>query len=78
MIELAARYQGQHAHGHSDLVRVMVNNRVEYRKNFISFNVENFNVEEKGTLQNIIDHQNGVDVNVFDRDHPQNQQEQLL
>jgi replicative DNA helicase len=78
MIELAARYQGQHAHGHSDLVRVMVNNRVEYRKNFISFNVENFNVEEKGTLQNIIDHQNGVDVNIFDRDHPQNQQEQLL
>jgi replicative DNA helicase len=78
MIELASRYQGQHAHGHSDLVRVMVNNRVEYRKNFISFNVENFNVEERGTLQNIIDHQNGVDVNIFDRDRQENQQEQLL
>jgi hypothetical protein len=75
MIELAARYQGQYAHGHSDLVRVVANNRVEYRKNFISFNVNNFKVEEKGTLQNIIDHQNGVNVNIFDRE---NNQEELL
>jgi replicative DNA helicase len=75
MIELAARYQGQYAHGHSDLVRVVANNRVEYRKNFISFNVNNFNVEEKGTLQNIIDNQNGVNVNIFDRE---NNQEELL
>jgi replicative DNA helicase len=78
MIELAARYQGQYAHGHSDLVRVVVNNRVEYRKNFISFDVNNFNVEEKGTLQNIIDHQNGVDVNLFDRNNAQADAPDLL
>jgi replicative DNA helicase len=79
MIELAARYQGQQAHGHSDLVRVNVNNRVEYRKNFISFDVNNFNVEEKGTLQNIIDHQNGIDVNIFDRDRVnENPERELL
>jgi hypothetical protein len=67
MIELASRYQGQHAHGHNDLVRVIENNRPVYRKNFISFNVDNFNVEEKGTLQDIVNHQNGVNVNIFDR-----------
>lgn len=67
MIELASRYQGQHAHGHNDLVRVMENNRPVYRKNFISFNVDNFHVEEKGTLQDIVNHQNGVNVNIFDR-----------
>jgi hypothetical protein len=50
----------------------MVNNRVEYRKNFISFDVKNFNVEEKGTLQDIIDHQNGVGVNLFDRQNEEN------
>jgi replicative DNA helicase len=77
MIELASRYQGEFAHGHSDLVRVMVNNRVEYRKNFISFDVKNFNVEEKGTLQDIIDHQNGVGVDLFDRPNEENNQNLL-
>jgi replicative DNA helicase len=77
MIELASRYQGQQAHGHNDLVRVMVNNRPEYRKNFISFNVENFNVEEKGTLQDIINHQNGVGINIFDR-NARREDEELL
>jgi len=78
MIELASRYQGQNAHGHNDLVRVMVNNRPEYRKNFISFNVENFNVEEKGTLQDIINHQNGVGVNIFNRENNNHNEEELL
>ena len=75
MIELASRYQGQHAHGHNDLVRVIENNRPVYRKNFISFNVDNFNVEEKGTLQDIVNHQNGVNVNIFDRENNQAQEE---
>jgi replicative DNA helicase len=69
MIELASRYQGQNAHGHSDLVRVQVDNRVEYRKNFISFDVKNFNVDEKGTLQDIVNRRNGVDLNIFDREN---------
>lgn len=69
MIELASRYQGQHAHGHNDLVRVVQNNRPAYRKNFISFKVENFDVTETGTLQDIVNHQNGVNVNIFDRNN---------
>ena len=75
MIELASRYQGQHAHGHNDLVRVIENNRPVYRKNFISFNVDNFHVEEKGTLQDIVNHQNGVNVNIFDRPNHEPQEE---
>lgn len=74
MIELASRYQGQNAHGHSDLVRVQVDNRVEYRKNFISFDVKNFNVTEKGTLQDIINRRNGVDMNIFDRENRANEE----
>jgi hypothetical protein len=75
MIELASRYQGQHAHGHNDLVRVIENNRPVYRKNFISFNVDNFHVEEKGTLQDIVNNQNGVNVNIFDRENNEEQEE---
>jgi replicative DNA helicase len=78
MIELASRYQGQHAHGHNDLVRVIENNRPVYRKNFISFSVDNFNVEEKGTLQDIVNHQNGVNVNIFDRENNQEPPEGII
>jgi replicative DNA helicase len=69
MIELAARYQGKHAHGHSDLVKVREGNQVKYKKNFISFEVNNFNVTEKATLQDIVDSKNGIKVDVFDRDY---------
>ena len=78
MIELAARYQGQHAQGHTDLVRVVENGRPQYRKNFISFSVENFNVDEKGTLQDIVNHQNGVGINIFDRENGGQEQEDGL
>ena len=69
MIELAARYQGKNAHGHSDLVKVKDGNQWKYKKNFISFNVQNFNVQEKGSLQDIIDSKAGVKVDIFDRDY---------
>jgi hypothetical protein len=69
MIELAARYQGKNAHGHSDLVKVKDGNQWKYKKNFISFNVQNFNVQEKGSLQDIIDAKAGVKVDIFDRDY---------
>jgi hypothetical protein len=70
MIELASRYQGKEAHGHGgDLVKVQEGNQVKYKKNFISFNVNNFDVAEKGTLQDIVDTKNGVRVDIFDRDY---------
>jgi hypothetical protein len=69
MIELAARYQGKNAHGHSDLIKVKDGNQFKYKKNFISFNVNNFDVQEKGTLQDIVDSKSGVKVDIFDRDY---------
>ena len=69
MIELAARYQGKNAHGHTDLVKVKEGNQTKYKKNFISFDVQNFNVQEKGSLQDIIDSKSGVKIDIFDRDY---------
>lgn len=70
MIELASRYQGKEAHGHAgDLVKVQEGNQVKYKKNFINFSVNNFDVKEKGTLQDIVDTKNGVRVDIFDRDY---------
>jgi len=34
------------------------------KNNFINLNIENFRVEERGDLQDIVDSQNNVDVNL--------------
>jgi replicative DNA helicase len=78
MIELAARYQGKHSHGHSDLVKIKEGNQTKFKKNFISFEVNNFNVTEKATLQEIVDSKNGIKVDVFDRDYKEEDDEGLL
>jgi len=55
MIVLKSRHQGEEASGHSDLVRVPTGKKTfKYVNNFISFNVDNFNVEEKGDLRDIL------------------------
>ena len=65
-IELATRYQGKHAKGHSNLVRVVDDRgRVTYKSNFINYKVENFQVTESGTLEDIVKAQ-GVQVDVFE------------
>lgn len=53
LIPLATRFQGQDAQGHHDLVRIKEGRSVKYVPNFISFNISNFNVEERGTLSEI-------------------------
>jgi hypothetical protein len=74
-IELATRYQGKNARGHSNLVRVVDDRgRVTYKPNFINYKVENFQVSECGTLENIVNARN-VDVNVFENE---NQEDGLL
>ena len=78
MIELAARYQGKNSHGHSDLVKVREGNQIKYKKNFIAFDVQNFNVQEKGTLQDIVDSKNGVKVDIFDRDYQEEPEDGTL
>ena len=65
-IELATRYQGQEAHGHNNLVRVVdEKGKVKYVQNFINYNVENFHVEELGSLDDIIK-KKSVQVEIFD------------
>lgn len=54
MIPLATRFQGREGPGHHDLVRIQDGRSVKYQPNFISFNVANFSVEERGTLSDIV------------------------
>jgi hypothetical protein len=55
MIPLATRFQGRESQGHHDLVRIQEGRAVRYQTNFISFNISNFNVQETGTLSDIVD-----------------------
>lgn len=55
MIPLATRFQGRESQGHHDLVRIQEGRAVRYQSNFISFNISNFNVEERGTLSEIVE-----------------------
>jgi replicative DNA helicase len=55
MIPLATRFQGRESQGHHDLVRIQDGKSVRYQPNFISFNISNFNVEERGTLSDIVE-----------------------
>jgi hypothetical protein len=54
MIPLATRFQGRDSQGHHDLVRIQDGRSVRYQPNFISFNIANFNVQETGTLSEIV------------------------
>ena len=54
LIPLATRFQGKDSAGHHDLVRVQEGKKVKYMPNFISFNINNFNVEETGTLEDVL------------------------
>jgi hypothetical protein len=61
--------------GVSNLVRVVDDRgRVTYKPNFINYKVENFQVSECGTLEDIINARN-VDVDVFENE---NQEDGLL
>jgi replicative DNA helicase len=55
LIPLATRFQGKDSAGHHDLVRIKEGKRTKYIPNYISFNISNFNVEEKGTLEDIVE-----------------------
>ena len=63
LIPLKTRFQGRDAAGHQDLLRRRaadpVNGHVSERfvNNFLNFRVENFKVEEEGSLQDIITHE---------------------
>ena len=64
LIPLKTRFQGRDAAGHHDLIRRRVVESVNGREsdseklvnNFLNFRVENFKVQEEGSLQDIIRH----------------------
>lgn len=62
LIELKGRFQGKNSQGHSNVIKCLdAKGKVKYKYNFINYEVDNFAVEEKGTLQDIID---AHDVNI--------------
>lgn len=59
LIELKARYQGREASGHHDrILRTFPDGERRYVRNYINFQVQNFNVEERGSLRDSIMRQN--------------------
>lgn len=59
LVPIKTRFQGRDAAGHHDLVkRRDANGDFTYQNNFLNFNVESFNVEEKGSLNDIVQVEN--------------------
>jgi len=56
LIPLKSRFQGKDAMGHQDyLQRLFPDGSQKYIMNYLNFSVENFEVQEKGSLKNICD-----------------------
>lgn len=52
---LASRFQGEEAMGYFDKIKMpLENGKYQYTDFFLNFNIENFNVEEKGSILDII------------------------
>lgn len=59
LIEIKARYQGKDAAGHQDMMlRTFPDGTRKYVRNYVNFSVENFAVEERGSLRDSIARQN--------------------
>ena len=73
LIPLKTRFQGEHAAGHHDLVRrTSENGTVRWSSNFLNFDVQNFGVEERGSLRDIMEEQSerGEDIDQSLNDGP--------
>ena len=58
LVPLKTRFQGKDAAGHHDLVRrPMDDGSFRYMNNYLNFSVRNFNVEEQGSLHDVIESQ---------------------
>ena len=59
IITCVARFQGRDAVGHQDqILRTFPDGKKRYINNYINFNIENFKVEERGSLIHSIQRQN--------------------
>lgn len=55
MIDLKTRYQGKDAAGHQNLIeRKLPDDSKTFTPNYIAFDITNFSVKEKGTLEDIV------------------------
>jgi replicative DNA helicase len=58
LVTIKSRFQGRDAAGHQDLVRrVVADGSERYVHNYLNFNVDNFDCEELGSLQTIVQRQ---------------------
>jgi len=58
LVTIKSRFQGRDAAGHQDLVRrVTADGSERYVYNYLNFNVDNFDCEEMGSLQTIVERQ---------------------
>lgn len=66
MITLKTRFQGQQAAGHQDLVKIVdpTTQRIRYTPNYINFDLTNFNIEEKGSLRDLVNRK--IDIMIVD------------
>jgi replicative DNA helicase len=53
LITLKSRYQGRISSGHQDLVKVIENGKTRYKPNYLCFDLDNFDVQERGDFRTI-------------------------
>tara|TARA_Y100000593_G_C4320670_1_gene343600 strand:+ start:1367 stop:2866 length:1500 start_codon:yes stop_codon:yes gene_type:complete len=58
LIPIKTRFQGKDAAGHQDLIRRTIDGKEVWCANYLNFDVENFAVEERGSLADVVDHEN--------------------
>ena len=69
MTVFKSRFQGEDARGHQDFHRrTLPDGSFRYENNYLNVNINNFKVEERGSLESIIRRQSGI-VDLNDQDH---------
>lgn len=79
LVTTASRFQGKEAAGHVDIVERTIDGEKKYCSNYISFDVKNFHVSEKGSLDQLVKKE-GLKLQIFDKNGRivDNKNDQLL
>jgi replicative DNA helicase len=77
LVTIKSRFQGRDAAGHQDLVRRVTEDGSErFTYNYLNFSVENFNCEEVGSLETIVQRQR--EQHTLDDNHPEDDDDELI
>ena len=77
LVTIKSRFQGRDAAGHQDLVRRVTEDGSErFTYNYLNFSVENFNCEEVGSLETIVQRQR--EQHTLDDNHPEDNDDELI